>query len=170
MSKTRLLCALALAITAGLAPAAAQRRGRGAGWTLCPDPTVRCRTLNNFEPHELQFRVPTATWVIAETEPFYAVILRSVKDPSQGADCNVFVPEAERLEAQELFPRHKVFSTRCYDPGAVYYSGVAEGRQFMAVYAGRTRAEAAAMLAKVKATGRYPGANLRRMRAGFNGT
>jgi hypothetical protein len=40
----------------------------------------------------------------------------------------------------------------------------------MAVYAGRTRAQANAMLEKVKATGKYPGANLRQMRAGFNGT
>ena len=40
----------------------------------------------------------------------------------------------------------------------------------MAVYAGRTPAEANAMLARVKAAGKYPGAYLRRMRAGINGT
>jgi hypothetical protein len=39
----------------------------------------------------------------------------------------------------------------------------------MAVYAGRTRAEANAMLARVKATGKFDGANLRRMSIGFNG-
>jgi hypothetical protein len=40
----------------------------------------------------------------------------------------------------------------------------------MAVYAGKTRAEAERMLAAVRATGKYPTANLRRMQAGFNGT
>jgi hypothetical protein len=40
----------------------------------------------------------------------------------------------------------------------------------MAVYAGRTRAEAAKFLAQVQATGKFPGANLRRMSIGFNGT
>ncbi|HEV2863523.1 MAG TPA: hypothetical protein VGX48_21095 [Pyrinomonadaceae bacterium] len=170
MRKAQLLCALALALVSSGVPASAQRRRAApAPAPLCPDPTVRCRTTNKFEPHQLPFRVP-ADWVIGETEQFYAVILRSVTDPTKGADCNVFIPEAERLEAQALFPRHKVFATRCYDPGEIYYTGTSEGRQFMAVYAGRTRAEAAAMLAKVRATGKYPGANLRRMRAGFNGT
>jgi hypothetical protein len=40
----------------------------------------------------------------------------------------------------------------------------------MAVYAGITQAEANRMLAKVKATGKFPGANIRRMRAVMNGT
>jgi pyruvate kinase len=40
----------------------------------------------------------------------------------------------------------------------------------MAVYAGTTLADANLMLAKVKAAGKYPSANVRRMRAAFNGT
>jgi hypothetical protein len=40
----------------------------------------------------------------------------------------------------------------------------------MAVYAGRTQAEAAQMLSSVKATGKFAGASIRRMSAGFNGT
>jgi hypothetical protein len=40
----------------------------------------------------------------------------------------------------------------------------------MAVYAGSTLAEAKRVLAAVKATGKFPGANLRRIRTGFNGT
>jgi hypothetical protein len=40
----------------------------------------------------------------------------------------------------------------------------------MAVYAGKTRAEANRVLATVRATGRYRTANLRRMYVGFNGT
>ncbi|MDQ3917322.1 MAG: hypothetical protein M3348_02510, partial [Acidobacteriota bacterium] len=122
-----------------------------------------------FQPYQLPFVVP-ANGVIWETEKFYAVILKSVRDPSQGGDCNVFVPEAEREAAQALFPRNKVFASRCFEAGDLYYVGVADNTQFMAVYAGRTREEGLAVLEKVKATGKYPGANLRRMRAGFNGT
>jgi hypothetical protein len=40
----------------------------------------------------------------------------------------------------------------------------------MAVYAGATQADANRMLATVKATGKFPGANIRRMRAMINGT
>ena len=171
MRKAQIFCAVLLGVLAAAAVssggAAAQRRpSLGA---VCGDPTVRCRTSVEFDANHLPFRVPPSL-VISETEQFYAVILRSVGDPSDGGNCDVFVPEAERLEAQALFPRHKVFASRCAEPGNVYYTGVAPRQQFMAVYAGRTRAEAGAMLAKVRATGKYPGANLRRMRAGFNGT
>jgi hypothetical protein len=40
----------------------------------------------------------------------------------------------------------------------------------MAVYAGATPSEAKRILATIKATGKFPGANIRRMRTGFNGT
>jgi hypothetical protein len=40
----------------------------------------------------------------------------------------------------------------------------------MAVYAGSTLAEGKRVLALVTATGKFPGANLRRIRTGFNGT
>ncbi len=40
----------------------------------------------------------------------------------------------------------------------------------MAVYAGPTLAEANRVLAAVKATGKFSGAYVKRMRAGFNGT
>ena len=168
MRKTRLLCALLLGLLA-FGVASAQRRGRPRFAAVCGDPTVRCRTTVEFQPHQLPFAVPP-NGVIWETEHFYAVILKSVRDETRGADCNVFIPEPERVEAQALFPRHKVFASRCQEPGDLFYLGVAEDSQFMAVYAGRTRAEGQAMLAKVKATGKYPGANLRRLRAGFNGT
>jgi hypothetical protein len=168
MRKTRLLCVLLLGLTAfGVAPA--QRRARPRPAAVCGDPTVRCRTSVEFQPYQLPFQLSQSA-VIWETEQFYAVVLKSVRDPSNGGDCNVFVPEAEREAAQALFPRHKVFTSRCMEPADLYYTGVSEGAQFMAVYAGRTRAEGQAMLAKVKATGRFPGANVRRLRAGFNGT
>ena len=169
MRKSPVICAFVFALIASTSPASAQRRARQRHWTLCPDPTVACRTSFQFQPYNLQFRVPLQT-AIYDTELFYAVILKSVRDESQGSDCKVFVPEAERLAAQALFPHNKVFASRCIEAGDIYYSNVAPDQQFMAVYAGRTLAEAKVMLAKVRATGKYAGANLRRMRAGFNGT
>jgi hypothetical protein len=163
-----LLGLLAAGLPAGGEGAAAQRRRRAPRpVAVCPDPTARCRTSVEFEPHQLPFEVPP-DGLILETEKFYAVILKSVRDTSQ--DCTVFIPEAERLEAQKLFPRQKVFASRCPEAGNSFYENVADDQRFMAVYAGRTRAEAASVLAKVKATGRFPGANLRRMSTGFNGT
>ena len=173
MRQAQLLCVILFGLLAcgAASGGAAAQRGRKAPRlaAVCPDPTVRCRTSVEFQPYQLPFRVPPqgAIW---ETEKFYAVILKSVRDESRGSDCNVFVPEAERAAAQELFPHHKVFASRCFEPGDLFYTDVAQDTQFMAVYAGGTRAEGQAMLAKVKATGRFPGANLRRMSAGFNGT
>jgi hypothetical protein len=168
MRKSVSLCIILLGLLT-VGAASAQRRGRPRLAAICGDPTVRCRTSVEFQPYQLPFVVP-ANGVIWETEKFYAVILKSMRDPSQGGDCNVFVPEAEREAAQALFPRNKVFASRCFDAGDLYYTGVAENTQFIAVYAGRTRAEGLAVLEKVKATGKYPGANLRRLSSGFNGT
>ena len=85
-------------------------------------------------------------------------------------DCKIFVPEKERVAAQALSPDHKVFSSRCTEPGDLYYTNTSANAHFMAVYAGATLADANRMLAMVQATGKFPGANIRRMRAGFNGT
>jgi hypothetical protein len=52
----------------------------------------------------------------------------------------------------------------------LFYTNTSRKARFMAVYAGMSLADANSMLAAVKATGKYPGANIRRMRAGFNGT
>jgi hypothetical protein len=143
----------------------AQRRQAGRG-QICGDPAMSCGEPNMFQPYDLQFRIPRNA-VIWESEPFYAVMLKSV---SAGQTCENHVPEDERLQAQALFPRHKVFADRCPEPGTLYYTGTNSDYRFMAVYAGRTRAEANRVLAMVRATGKFPTANLRRMRTGFNGT
>jgi hypothetical protein len=174
MMKFKFGClALACVLAAGILfpHASGQRRrasGRPQAARICPDPTLPCRTSVTFEPYQLPFRIPENA-VIWETEQFYAVILKSVR-ADDVSDCESFVPEAERLAAQDLFPRRKVFASRCFEPGDLYYTGTAENQRFMAVYAGLTRAEAQRTLALVRATGQYAGANLRRMRAGFNGT
>jgi hypothetical protein len=172
MRKAQLVCVVSLVLLAsGLTPRGVHaQRGKNIPKrpaAVCPDPTVRCQTSVEFGPHQLPFRVPRNS-VIFETEKFYAVILKSARDKTQ--DCTGFVPEAERLEAQRLFPRKKVFASRCYEPDELYYEGIESEVMFMAVYAGRTRAEAQAMLATVKATGKFPGAYLKRTSSGFNGT
>ncbi len=166
-----LLCLLAclfFAVAADVSPAGAQRQRRGT-YRVCGDPTARCGAGVPFEPHDLPFRLPV-TAVIWESEPFYAVVLKSIRVKDDFDECERHVPESERLEAQQLFPRNKVFTSRCQEPATLYYLNTAPKQRFMAVYAGRTRAEANATLARVKATGKFPGANLRRMRVGFNGT
>ena len=169
MRKTVILSValLGLLLVGGAAAQDGRRAARLAA--ICGDPTVRCQTSVEFQPYQLPFRIPPNA-VIWESEYFYAVILKSVRDESQYGNCDLFIPEPEREAAQALFPRNKVFTSRCMEPGDLFYTGVAEDVRFMAVYAGRTRAEGQATLAKVKATGQFPGANLRRLRTGFNGT
>lgn len=145
----------------------AQRRRPTRHASICGDPQVACKTSVTFQPYQLPFRVP-ASAMIFDTELFYAVILKSVRVAND--DCNVFVSESDRLRAQALFPDRKVFASRCYEPGDSFYTNVNDNYRIMAVYVGKTLAEANRVLAAVKATGKFPGANVRRMRTGFNGT
>ncbi|MBA2732224.1 MAG: hypothetical protein H0U54_04965 [Acidobacteria bacterium] len=148
--------------------AQAQRRRRPQRAVICGDPTAPCKYGDNSRPFDLPFHIPPRA-VVFETQPFYAVILQSVRMRDYD-DCDTFVPEDSRLAAQALFPNRKVFASRCAIPGDVYYLNVSEKAQFMAVYAGETMAEAQRVLMRVRATNRYPGANIRRMRASFMGT
>jgi hypothetical protein len=133
---------------------------------VCGDPTVRCVTSVEFQPNDMPFQIPKSG-VIWESEKFYAVILKSLNAKD---NCTTFVSEDERLEAQALFPHNKVFSDRCAEPGNLFYTNTNSNARFMAVYAGKSRAEAERMRARVAATGKYPGANVRRTSMGFNGT
>lgn len=142
-------------------------RSKQGGAQVCGDPTQPCRSIATFEPHDISFRIvrQSAIW---ESELFYAIILKSMKVRED--DCDQFISEKDRLAAQALFPKRKVFTSRCMEPATLYYINVSNDARFMAVYAGRTKAEADRVLADVKATGKFPGANIRRVRAGFNGT
>ena len=144
----------------------AQRRNVGR-LTICGNPNVKCPSTAIFEPHDLPFRVPRNA-VIWETELFYAVVLKSMNAPDE--NCDAHIPESERLAAQKLFPDRKVFASRCVEPATLYYTNTRPNTRLMAVYAGPTLAEANRVLASVKATGKFSGAFVRRMRAGFNGT
>ncbi len=148
--------------------ASAQRRGRQTRhFQVCGNPNLPCKSYRPFEPFELQFRLPENA-VIWDTELFYAVVLKSVNSPDES--CDIFISESERTAAQALFPDHKVFASRCFEPGGISYTNTSARARFMAVYAGTTLADANRMLAAVKATGKFPGANIRRMRATVNGT
>jgi len=150
-----------------IAPASAQKRRAATHASICGNPMIPCKTSVTFQPNDLPFRVPEKA-VIFDTELFYSIILKSVG--ANDTDCDVFVPESERLQTQGLFPDHKVFASRCADPETLFYTNTSPQHRFMAVYAGTTLAEANSMLAAVKATGKFPTANIRRMRTGFNGT
>ena len=145
----------------------AQKRKPAKHLTVCGDPNFTCPSEIKFEPYDLPFRFPQNA-VIYDTELFYAVILRSVPSPQD--NCDNFIPEPERLAAQALFTNRKVFASRCAEPGQVSYTNTGTNQQFMAVYAGLTLAEANRTLATVQATKKFPGANIRRMRAVINGT
>jgi hypothetical protein len=125
-----------------------------------PDPAKSCGN-SAFKPHELCFETPQDEVARAEllSETFYAIILKTA------ARCSI--PEADRADVQKAFPHLKVFSTRfqCDDDVEenISYTNVNEAYGFVAVYAGRTMKEAKARLQEVKATARFPGANIRKM-------
>jgi hypothetical protein len=165
----KILSLLTIAFLSHIAVSAQSRAKvrRVSAAAICGNPKIACRTSVTFQPHDLPFRVP-ANAVILDTEPFYVVILKSLA--SRDDQCDVFVPEDERLNAQLLFPAHKVFTSRCAEPGELFYTNIMGDQRIMAVYAGRTMVDAKSMLAAVKLTGKFPGANIRRIRTGFNGT
>ena len=124
---------------------------------VCADPDRPC---SGFKANELSFDIGTPFSFDRgrdKSQPFYAVILKSAPLCS--------LADSERLRAQKVFPRAKVFLHRyfCEDFGdKVTYSGVNEKSGFVAVYAGDTEAAAAAILSLAKASG-YADANVRRM-------
>jgi uncharacterized protein len=124
---------------------------------VCADPDRPC---SGFKPNELSFSIAAPFKFDRgrdKSQPFYAVILKSAPICS--------LADGERLRAQKIFPRAKVFLHRyfCEDFGdKVTYANVNEKSGFVAVYAGDTEAAAQPVLALAKASG-YPDANLRRM-------
>lgn len=124
------------------------------------DPRVPCE---GTKPHELCFAKPTDGIARAEylSEPFYAVILKTA------TRCTV--AEKERADVQALFPANKVFSMRFYCDEdveeAISYTNVNDQFAFLAVHAGASKADGNKMLEAVRASGRFPGANVRKMQA-----
>jgi hypothetical protein len=152
------LTVLALTI---LSPVSARQQTSG---VVCPNPDTPCQSTYSFKPYQLPFRI-SEKLVFGKTyksAPFYAVVLQSVSN-SSSTDCQ-HVSEEQRLEAQALFQDRKVFASRFSCPEElVLYTSVNQEFNFLAVYAGVTLAEAKQTLNKVKANGRYPQANIRKM-------
>ena len=126
---------------------------------VCPDPRSPCLDMGAFRDNELSFRLKSKFNFDRgrdRSAPFYAVILKS------GELCKI--PETERVALQAQFPARKVFLHQffCQDfTDKVTYTNVNRKAGFIAVYAGRTEAEAKQFLAEVKA--KFPDANIRRM-------
>jgi hypothetical protein len=173
--KTVTLIVVFATIGAAISAAGQSHARRTKRASICGNPLVACKSSVDFQPYDLPFGVPRNA-VIWDTNPFYAIILKSEK--VENDNCDRFISEDERLAAQALFPDHKVFTSRCVEPGNLFYEDVTksksvyltDGHVFMAVYAGATLPEAKRFLEKVNASGKFPGANLRRLRTGFNGT
>lgn len=161
------LIIMSLVLLCGSMSVSAQKKA--AKGKVCGDPTLPCKSAENFQPHDLPFDTGKS-FAIFESEKFYGIVLRSVKLDGWG-DCeNPSFDEADRLPIQEMFPRNKVFALNCVESGTNYYPGVAEKTAFIGVYAGRTLAEANKFLKTVQATGQFPGVRVRSMSIGINGT
>jgi hypothetical protein len=126
---------------------------------VCPDPKSPCLDMGRFQDNELSFRLKSRFNFDRgqdRSAPFYALILKS------GELCRI--PEEERVALQAQFPTRKVFLHRffCLDfTDKVTYTNVNRKAGFVAVYAGRTEAEAKQFLSETRS--RFPDANLRRM-------
>ncbi len=155
--------------TLSVSPAAnAQVKRKPKLGKLCPDPNAECKTAARFEPYDMPFEIPEDGGIF-ESEPFYAVVLRSFKAPD--GDEKQIIPESERLKVQDMFPDRKVFASRAaLEPGSVIYVDVPYNVRFLAIYGGKTQAEANGVLAQVKSAGKYTGAYTKKMQVSFNGT
>src|SRR5215212_2713448 len=134
-----LCCWLAFSHTA--LTVAPQKQGE-----VCPDPSAACASSNyRFNDYELSFRVPKSPDPAVggfASNSFYAIILKSVRAVTGGGgdDCS-FVSEGERKQAQAAFPGSKVFTSRFQCPEqTLLYTNTDQDYNFMAVYAGKTRA------------------------------
>lgn len=154
----------------------AQDRGGRTALTVCPRPSDRCDSpQKSFAPYEMPFRLPKrlAPNVEYESTPFYAVILKRLRDP--GCDGGEYTKslEAFRRDAQKRFPAQKVFADhQCPDMGTVSYAPVGTKRDesvleaFVAVYAGKAEKESQAILTRARAM--FPGASLTRLKVSYS--
>lgn len=139
---------------------------------VCPKPEAPCaRGSFSFAPYDLSFHLPAElAWQTAHnSEHFYAILLASAKaihpdpgDPDDETECAGYFSEKERSAVQKLFPDRKVFASR-HGCAMVWYNGVNDQFNFMAVYAGEQLEDARAVLQTVKDTGRFPAANIRKI-------
>lgn len=146
---------------------------------VCPDPTKPCHNKNkHFDDWELSFKMPNrlAANKTYRSSSFYALILKTFGEVE---DCDggefLIAGEAERKKLQRTQPNRKVFASyECPNMGAVDYdfAGRYDAKRekvvifnFLAIYAGTTKADADALLAELKP--KYPKAVIKQMTVGF---
>jgi hypothetical protein len=137
---------------------------------VCGDPTVPCKGDANFQMSDLPFDTGK-NFVIAESEWFYGIVLKSKKMDPEWGDCQKpSFRQEERKQIQVMFPHNQVFILNCVESGSNFYKGVADHIAFIGVFAGRTQAEANKFLKTVQDTKKFPGIRVRKMQVGINGT
>jgi hypothetical protein len=159
MEYKNFLFGLCLSLYCGLINAATDSK-------VCSNPSAPCQSeAYIFEDYELSFKLPKQlTWLNTyQSESFYAILLKSIR--AEG-DCK-YVAERERLEVQAMFPERKVFASHngCNDisPDMLSYTNTNADHNFLALYAGRTLAEAEQFLPAVKKHAQFSDANIRKM-------
>ena len=150
---------------------------RQAANSVCPDPAKPCHHKNKrFDDWELSFKLPAKLMAnkLYKSGPFYALIL---KEYGYVEDCDggeyVIAAEDERKQLQRTQPARKVFvDYQCPNMAAVGYDfpGRADSEKilisnFLAIYAGQTKAEADSLRAELKA--KYPKAVIKQMTANY---
>ena len=138
---------------------------------VCGDPSAACAKRAAFKDEDLPFEFTMGS-VVAESAPFYIVVVKSAKLP-EDADCEKTPSDFNREDLQYSFQRNKVFIARgCYSIINNYYTKLGNNVIALAIYAGSTKAQADAFLKKVKTTEYQDmsGAYLLRTTTGFNGT
>jgi hypothetical protein len=141
--------------------------------------TVISKGNNIFEAADLSFKLPAKlTWQRNYySANFYAIVLKikpavANKNRASVSVCEQgYYSEEERKAVQKMFPANKVFASR--NGCAGYYFGYTnayeenELMEYMAVYAGKTEAEAKRFLKKVRAEKEFAVANYRKMQVVF---
>ncbi len=145
---------------------------------VCPNPQAPCDTpAKKFAPYELSFKLPgkLTKGKTYESLPFYAVLVKKYQEESCDADDHTESIERERVRIQLAYPHNKVFAAySCPNLDAIDYSfpGRMDASQervlimtFIAVYAGKTEADAKEFLSYVRTI--YPAAELKKMTASY---
>ncbi|HLA95112.1 MAG TPA: hypothetical protein VK612_05275 [Pyrinomonadaceae bacterium] len=138
---------------------------------VCGDISAACSTRAMFDDDDIPFEYPKGS-AVAETAPFYAVIIKSVKLPAE-EDCEKVPSDFSRKEFQWNFPKNKVFIARgCYSIQNNSYTNVGDSVIALAIYAGATKAEADRFLRTIRSVSHIDAqkAYIVRMSTGFNGT
>ncbi|HEY6805179.1 MAG TPA: hypothetical protein VI306_16505 [Pyrinomonadaceae bacterium] len=145
---------------------------------VCPDPKSPCSIkAKTFAPYEISFQLP-GKLIRGRTYtslPFYAVLIKTYEEESCDADDHTESIERERQKIQLAYPHNKVFAAySCPNLDAIDYAFPGKmdssGNQvliqtFIAVYAGKTEADAKQFLDYVKTV--YPAAVLKKMTASY---